>query len=318
MMKLMNILCATDDNYVPHCGIMLTSLIENNRDTELHIYIFTGGLLECNKSKLKLISQDDFVKINIIEIDSQQLDISILANTIKEGDHVTISAYYRLLASLLLPRTLERVLYLDVDMIINTSLIELYNWDIENYALGVVVDENYHAKDIYERLNINKSNKYFNSGMLLINLDYWRKHNVVERCFQCIEEYGKRLLYHDQDTLNIVLQDEKTLLPLTWNFQTGFIWKAMQFTPEEMDEILTTSLFPAILHYSGPAKPWTELSPHPYQEYYLHYKKGSLWRKAPLNKKSLKSKIVYFLWNIGLKKKPESIYIIKRQHCPKK
>ncbi len=317
-MEKMHILCATDDNYVPHCGIMLTSLAENNRDVDLHIYIFTGGLSEDNREKFKELANKYGIRIEIITVDAELLNVATLSDTIKEGNHVTIETYYRLLAPILLPKDVDRVLYLDVDMVINASLKELYHWDIKNYALGAVLDENHHAETIYKRLGYPKSKQYFNAGVLLINLDYWRKNNVFERCLQCLEQEHEKLLFHDQDLLNIVLQDEKIFLPLTYNFQTGFYWKKLSFTADEKKHILKASIFPAVLHFSGTAKPWAELSPHPYTDYYLYYKRMSLWRKTPLIKKSLKFKIVNLLWHLGIKKKPESIYLLPKQIFPKK
>lgn len=276
------ILCSTDDNYVPYTGIMLTSLFENNRDVSFEIYILTRGLNESNIARLKALELKYKATVLI-----SRVSLSMFENCpIRPGDHVTIETYFRLLAPYLLPENIDRILYLDGDIVVDGPIRELWDWDIEQYAIGAVIDESFCNGEIYTRLGLDNTNPYFSAGVLLLNLKYWRDKDVSNRCMKCISNNPDILSFHDQDTLNIVLKDEKTFLPITFNFQTGFFlsWVYPGFPESFKEQVLKCSQRPCIIHYSGPMKPWTRSSDHPYRKRYLHYRGISEWKHHPLVK----------------------------------
>ncbi len=316
----MNILCATDNRYAPYCGIMLTSLIENNRDSDLHIYILASSLDVENKAKFSMLSEKYKITIDIVDAQSHLLHFDILSQTINPDDNLDVAAYYRLLAPVLLPRTLERVMYLDVDMIVTSSLQDLYNLDFGDNAL-VASKDVFHSES-HARLGLRETSQYFNSGMLLINLKYWREHNLVEKFFEYIKDNSNNLIFHDQDVLNAVLQGKVIIVPIKYNFQTGFIYTHINLTPYEKKEVMDTISKPYILHFTRPSKPWIEHSAHPYKSYYLYYRKISLWKDFPLikAKQSFKDKIIQciygFLCKINIKKRFK-VYIVETQNITK-
>ena len=117
-MQQYNILCATDDNYVPYCGIMLTSLFENNKGLNFCIYILVEHLSNKSKSEFATLAKKYSQNIEIITVDGEKLKEC----PIRTGDHVSIVTYYRLLAPILLPSDVDKILYLDCDMIINGNI----------------------------------------------------------------------------------------------------------------------------------------------------------------------------------------------------
>lgn len=278
---VINILCSTDDNYVPQTGIMLTSLFENNPGESFHVYILTRGIQEDAINKLKRVGQEHHSEIDIITV-----SLSMFADCpIRPGDHVTLETYFRLLAPRLLPEHIFRILYLDVDIIINGPVRKLWEWDIDNYAIGAIVDESFCNQEIYSRLQLDTKNPYFNAGVLLLNLDYWRENEVSARCMQCIQDNPDILLFHDQDTLNRVLANERVLLPITYNFQTGYMlsWIYPDY-PEDFQALVqkTAKERPIIIHFSGPMKPWFVGNDHPYRYYFRHYRSISFWQDFQL------------------------------------
>ncbi len=303
-----NILCSIDDNYVPYCGIMLTSLFETNPESNLHIYIIFQNLSEENQSNLFSLANQygnliDFVKIN--EEDVKDFPI-------RKQDHVSLATYYRLFAPVILPAEIDRILYLDCDMIVNGSLNDLYKIDLDNYALACVLDEDYMNDAKYRRLGLSGPKTYFNAGMLLINLDYWRKHNVYERCIDCIAVIPEKLLLHDQDTLNIVLQNEVLHVSVRYNMQTGLLHIKRKLSEDVRKDILECVNKPTIIHYTGPRKPWLKHYHHPYIEHFRYYMKKSPWKNLRLTvipkeeRRYYRHAIKFFL---HLKKYP---YIVKR------
>ena len=113
----MNILCATDDNYVPYCGIMLTSLFENNKEQDIVVYLMTAELNEKNIADLDKLAEQYHQEIHIVKVDND-----VLKNCpIRIGDHVSISAYYRLMASSLLSKSVDKILYLKLKFLFHLS-----------------------------------------------------------------------------------------------------------------------------------------------------------------------------------------------------
>lgn len=312
----LNILCATDDAYIPYCGIMLTSLFESNKAYKINVYVLTDHISIQSKKTLNALADKYAQTIHVVTITAMQIHEKLHNCPIRIGDHVSLATYFRLLAPILLPESLDKILYLDCDMIVNGVLDELYNTPIDNAAVACVVDESLHDDAPYLRLGLSKETHYFNAGMLLINLKYWREHNVMERCLTCITRMADRLLFHDQDTLNIVLQDEKKFLPLKYNFQTGFLYHCTSLADEERAEVLASTSAPVVIHYTGPGKPWSKLSYHPYRDYYMHYRAISLWKTFPLKKISFKERVRHYLleliWRLGVKSRPQT-YIISSQ-----
>lgn len=155
--------------------------------------------------------------------------------------------------------------------------------------------------------------------MLLINLKYWREHSVMERCLKVIEERPESLRFHDQDTLNVVLQDEKKWLPISYNFQTGFLYSNSHYGQQMSDDIESCKYNPLIIHYTGPSKPWYKGSLHPYVARWMAAKADSMWKDVPLKKQkktfyeSFRELCVNIIWTLGIKKRPQT-YIIPKQN----
>lgn len=314
-MRKYDILCATDDKYVPYCGIMLTSLFENNKELNFCIYILTEHLSDRSKNELATLANSYNQRIEIITVDSE-----ILKNCpIRQGDHVSIATYYRLLAPKLLPSNIEKILYLDCDMIIDSDITDLYNVDINGYPIAMSLDETFFDDEKYQRLDYDKKYLYQNAGVALFNIKYWRDNNIVEKCFEYISNNADKIIFHDQDTLNALLHKEIKQLPIKYNLQTGFLYNAYKKNyKNEIDDIMEAAMSPIIIHYTGPGKPWFKGSRHPFVKKYIYYKKLSIWSNTPLLKVklSLKDKIhklvTTLVWKLGIKKIPKT-YIIDKQ-----
>lgn len=315
MAEGINILCSTDDQYVPWCGIMLTSLFENNEGLIDRVFILTAGLNPKNVDAISRLSEKYCVPITIVTIREDLLGDFHVRN---DGCPITVATWYRILAPIVLPKEIDKVLYLDCDIIINRPLIDLWKEDLEDFAIGAIPDESSYQKEYYDRLGFPKEAIYVNAGVLLINLKYWREHDVVNRCLDCIRTSANQLIFYDQDTLNKVLFQEKKLLDVTWNLQNGFLW-SWQF--HNYDATLKTAIrkccySPHIIHFSGPAKPWAKCCYHPYTPYFLHYRKLSEWKSAPLiGRVSLKEKISHIKHLIAVRfKLTQPLYILPNQY----
>lgn len=316
---LMNILCATDDNFVPYCGIMLTSLFENNQNHKLKVFILTESLNEENMRMFSSLSKKYGQDIKIIKVSPEKFKGCPID---PEHDHVSIATYYRLAVTELIPSDISKILYLDGDIIVTNDLMDFYKMDISPYAGAAIRDVAYNDQSIYSRLNINQKpeNPYFNAGVLLMNLDYWRINQISRKCMQYIKNNTDKIVFHDQDTLNAVLLHDTISVSPKYNLQSGFIIKSImeKYDSCTKQRILETAESPHIVHFTGSAKPWFKGSKHPYAKLWLKYKKKSLWAKYPLKKtekpitEGLRNWAVRLMWKLHIKPIPQT-YIIPMQ-----
>lgn len=296
-------MCSCDTCYVAPCGIMLTSLFENNKDSSIDVYIFIGGTSTEAYDKLSELADIYGQNVHFINID----DVLVRNLPIKSTDRITKATYYRLFSADYLPQHIEKILYLDCDIIVNKSLSNLYNIDITNYSAAVVLDSDFYDDGRNILLGIKSINKYFNAGVMLINLSHWRNHNLTKALMTYANKHIDILNTHDQDVLNGVLQGSVLYLPLTYNYQTSFLFKKhlQDYGKTLRNQILSTNAINiTIIHYTA-IKPWSNWHfIDSFSPIWQNYKKMSLWKDFSF-KLSIKEKlfIMFFklAYTLGLK-----------------
>lgn len=310
-MDTITILCSTDRHFAPYCGIMLTSLFANNQDEQLVVYLLIDdSVAKDDTDKYLQLSRQYRQTLHIIHVDPSRFDRYPVYNP-----QWTNAIYYRLMVTELLPDSIDKIIYLDADIIVTRSIREMWQIDVSDVALGVVEDIWAPNPQVYERLGLPYDRQYFNTGAMVINLRYWREQNLAEQFMCYIRDNFDRLWFNDQDTLNGVLYNCKRILPVTYNFQIPLLRRSLfdPMTEEQKHDILHTTS-PLIMHYSGPTKPWMILYyKMPYLDLWRQYRDMSLWRSTPnrLPKSKLLSWLVkrYILWPLNLYFKQEYIRI---------
>ena len=287
----MDIVACTDKRNVMPTGVMMISVCENNPEVDIHFHLVTDtdvSTSQCNDLKELLASYKGkaitFYPIPLNMIDNQFPNID---------KRIPRTAYYRLFLSALLPEKVDKVLYFDGDIIVRHSLTELWNTDVSGHALAAVPDMREGVIDRYNRLKYSPSWGYFNSGMLLINLKYWREHHALERFLDCIQKHHAQLVYHDQDVLNDVFHEQKIMLPIKFNFQHGHLWKEPLYDYWKYEQqVLEARKDPVIIHYTG-GKPWTKYIKYhnPYSSSFYKYQNLSKWRGIKVDNRSIYTKI---------------------------
>lgn len=274
----MNIACATDNNYVQHCGVMLASLFENNKGEEIHIYLLTEGLTGKNKASLENIVKQYGGHFHYCLLDSNLLQ---KFPPISNGTpHITLAAYNRLFISNFIPEKETKVIYMDCDMIVCSSLKDLWETNIDNFALGAVRECWERSQESFIRLGYDCSYFYFNSGLLLINIGYWKSNNVQQRLLEYVRLNPEKLVCNDQDALNATLYAEWTELPFKWNIiPTAFYSKREQYIlPEYINSVKEAVKSPGIIHYFYKPKPWDPGCWHPARKEYFKYAQFTEWK----------------------------------------
>ena len=300
----MNILICPAHNYVMPYGIMLESLFTNNESNGIQIYaIVNDDVTESDKRTLDDIALKHHSGPIRYHVISESL-CDTFPSLSGSLSHISISTYYRLFAATILPRDVEKILYLDGDIIVMESLKDLWETNMDSIAIAGVMD----VFDIanYNRLHYPSHKGYLNAGVLLMNLDYWRKNHVEERFKDFIQNYPERIKMHDQDILNYTFRDEKCILPLINNVLCNVFFKPeySKYDYWNMEnEILEARKHPVILHFAGRMKPWHKGNRHPRVKDFYYYKSRTIWANTPLTKPKLSilQQCYYFLRMILIK-----------------
>lgn len=304
----MEIVCSADNNYVMPTGIMLTSLFENNKDAYVRVHFLDGGLTTENKERLSCIAQNYTQKqIIFYDIDDKLFE-DFPINQANQSSHIhSMATYYRLYMAQILPNNVDKVIYLDGDLIVLDSLSDLWNWDVDNSALAAVPDPFNNMTKHYNALRYSMDLGYFNAGVLLINLKYWRENHVINDFLALIKNHPERLIAHDQDVLNFVFREKKKVLPLKFNMMPEFLYKP-EFCPllwKFEDDLNEGQKHPVIIHFTFVPKPWYKDSENPYKYKFEYYRQKTIW--ADFKEHSgipLKNKVVgwckSFLMSVGI------------------
>ena len=195
-----NVVYICNDTYFPMTGISIKSLLENNRNAEeINVYMGSDNISPQNLSDLDSLVNEYNRKLTVIDVSDifQKLEDA----GVKKYKGATYSPYIKNLMTQKVPIEEKRLLYLDSDTIIDGSIEELFTMELSK-PLYMVIDIMW---DFYkEKLGLNKSSYYFNGGLILYNLDVWRKENCAERYLDYLQHCNKQYVLGDQDITNVL------------------------------------------------------------------------------------------------------------------
>jgi lipopolysaccharide biosynthesis glycosyltransferase len=173
------------------------------------------------------------------------------------------------------PQDVERVLYLDGDIVIVGDVASLWNTDLEGALLGAVDIPGSQAGIM--RHGLRPEDGYFNAGVLLIDLAQWRATGARDETLKYVATYPGRVHDVDQDALNACFHARRKRLPYKWNV----IWPFFREPPTvdlPRSEIETIRKDVCIVHYNGASKPWSYFCDHPLKGQYEKYLCMTEWR----------------------------------------
>lgn len=310
---MMNICFATDDNYVKTTAIAIMSVLLTNKDEEISFYILSQSLTEENKEILKstVLRYSSKSHIQFCILTSSIIDK--FSSTIKKEDHVSIAAYLRLFIPSLIPDNVQKILYLDGDIICADSLRPLYETDLKDYSIAAIYDDITNKLETFVRLKYEKKNGYFNSGVMLLNLNYWRLNKIQEKVLDFMLKNKEICVWHDQDALNKILNGTVKFTSIKYNVLERLYENENNYPTSFDTEIKEAVENPVIIHFATNKKPWVYESKCPFTDVWLKLYKHLFDKKCSLShlykgKTLTLWKIKRFVHKIGLKKYNEFAY----------
>ena len=267
---MFHVACAADEGYIPHCAAMLNSLLAHNSEIVVH-FLHGPSLDKTLIAQLKqMVSAENALFQSHEMADECLVGLPRLRN-------IPPLMWYRVYLPELLP-DIDRILYVDADTLIMRDLSELRSMDLAGCYVAAV--ENVFEKTLVnwpDQLGLPHAAGYFNSGVLLLNLEAMRIDNVCEKILEVGHASPVRLKWPDQDALNKVLGESRIKLHPSWNCQSSLFYypEAKElFGSEIVKEAISN---PAIVHFEGGIKPWHYLSKHPFRKIYFRCRHQTPW-----------------------------------------
>ena len=272
----MEILLAANSKYFLQTSALIYSIFENNPGTHICVHLFYSDISPAELARLEQLAAHFGGRLLSYYCSNER--ISGLVTTALYPYEI----YYRLLAIDMLPKELKTILYLDVDMIVKGSLLELYDTNLDGYAFAA-------CNDIYSELSTSQPDalillgipsdfKYINSGMLLLNLDYLREHHAAADLLAYIQNSSKSNGLPDQDALNklffsnikyvpyeryncppmLYYREPDSGLLVSYPVMAAYRQSQKPFPPEWDNAIAEYYNHAVIVHFAGTRKPWLE------------------------------------------------------------
>ena len=278
----MDILYATDENYVRHAAASMVSLMESNTAAdEIVIHIMDMNISESGLRALREITDRYGRKLVVHPMGDiyKWFDFSVNAGGFGAG------ALARLFVARVLDESIHRILYLDCDTAVVGDVRPLFDLNMDGYCLGMVAEPTANKKR-RAALGLKDYQTYYNSGVLLINMIAWRELNAERRLLRFLADHGGKLTAPDQDMINGALNNEILQLPPKYNYgaiQIYYSWKAQKaisaptpfFTEEEYK---AGTDHPVIVHFLGEERPWRAGNRHPYKNEYERCLAKTAWK----------------------------------------
>ncbi|HBP09771.1 MAG TPA: hypothetical protein DD629_06175 [Treponema sp.] len=255
-MESLNLVLCSDNNFILPSLVTINSVLQHNSDSFFSVFIVTTGLSQKNIETIEDFSKQRNKQAKI-EIITANKDI-LKDCPIKKGDHVSLSAYLRIFLPSILPKNINKILYLDGDILCVSSILDFYNAAIQSKSCSAVIDERNNDEEIFNRLEYPKDCGYFNSGVILINLEYWRKNDFQNKTLNYIFSNKEKCLWHDQDALNVTLAGTVDFADFKYNLTQPFLFDKNQLKIDskyypKIDSAIKT---PCLIHYCATYKPW--------------------------------------------------------------
>ena len=265
MERRISVLMAIDENYAAPLFVTVASLLENLRPgVGLDLYLMGSNLSPQTRSELEG-AWDDRVRVHWTPLDTRKVE------PLRGYGHTSSpAAYFRLMAGSSLPAYVSKVIYLDADLFIRNNIVKIWEHDMQGKIVLAVQDsyiQSLPARAPPTREQGDVEQPYFNSGVMVIDLEAWRVAGIEQCCLDAASHLQHRTKWLDQHLLNLCLAGRWAALPPVWNRQFSLHlfpdWRCSPYDEQEFQEARNQ---PAIIHFCAKTKPWHTFCDHPREE----------------------------------------------------
>ena len=272
----MNIVYTLNDKFVPQVAASICSICENNKEEKITFYIISLNIEKYNKQNLSKLVEKYKNDIKIIELENLEKFFNVDIDT-KGWNKIVLA---RLILDSLIPQSIGRILYLDGDTIVRGSIKELYNIDFEGKIIGMSIEPTI-EKERIKILNLG-DNLYCNAGILMIDMNAWRKNNLSSKFVKYYENNYTKLFANDQDVINAVCKDKIKYISPRYNYsniydQYSYSFMKKNLLPKKYDKYISKEDYyesrknPIIIHYLGEERPWRIGNTHRFRKDFAYY-----------------------------------------------
>jgi lipopolysaccharide biosynthesis glycosyltransferase len=286
------VVTAADDAFAMQLATMGNSLGANSSGP-VDLYVLDGGISDDNKQRVTRSLPESIASLRWLNPDQE------LVSDLKLSHHIAAPTYYRLQLAELLPEACHRIIYLDTDLIVLKDIQQLWNLEMDGRHILAAQDLNSPRMDAstlknydkcrrfitcqhpliqYQQLGIPGSAKCFNAGVLLIDMQKWRRDHVGATVLEFLQTNSEHIQFWDQDGLNAVLWDKWSELRPAWNQMPAIhLLPGWQWSPFDRNAFEEAVHDPAIVHFAGSVKPWRPDMMHPSRIAYFEYLDRTAW-----------------------------------------
>ena len=285
--KTITAVAAVNQAYVMPLTVMVRSLLENlGPDYSVKLYVLEDGTTAASRTRAETSWRPYPLRTEWITPDKSRIE-----GKLQDRGYAGVPAtYFRLLIEDLLPPSVNKAIYLDADLVVQGDLSELWNIDMNGH-LALAVPDAYSGLFHFGRLSriqfregvrFDYRSAYFNAGVLVMDVEAWRRERVGARSLSFAEKYKDRLTFHDQDALNCALQGRWGSISPAWNFHELpgclFHWSRRSYSKQDLRGAFA---HPRIVHFIG-AKPWTRRCTNVATKLFLDYLQRTEWANDAL------------------------------------
>ena len=291
-----------DNNYVLPTAVLLNSIGSNKGTERLELYAVSEHPLS-DETRSKLTGECAKYDMSIRFLDyniSQRKELE----SVRIGRHWSLAAFLKLYLALIVPESVEKILYLDGDIIVRHSLLDLWNTDISGVVMAGAMDANQFGAGVLSTVYYDCRKYYYvNTGVLLLNLKAIREQGTIDQFDKFLLEHGQALGYVDQDVFNNVLFDKKKIISTRYNAQYYSYFKPKyRIDPLEEGNINALLRDPVVVHYTESVKPWFACCAHPFLSDFDKYLRVSCYKgyRKTFERTTYKDVIKFCLIKLGL------------------
>lgn len=264
---MIDILVTFDRNYINPFRVMIKSLAISNPLETFHIWLLHSAISPEDLFALKEYCSKQKMTMTAIEVDRALFKNAPISRQYPQ------EMYYRLMAPFMLPKELERALYLDPDILVINSVRPLWEKQLGNYSLaaashGAILNT---IVDEVNKARLGTEYNYFNTGILLMDLEKTRKIRKPEEIYAYIRSKAEQLILPDQDVFNFLYSaDIAQIDDAVWNYDARY-YSAYLIKSEgkfDLDWVMRNTVF---LHFCGKQKPWKKQYSGRFSALYKHY-----------------------------------------------